>query len=504
MEKAFIIAFLCGLIIQISSAQEATIKLQPKADAPEISRHIYGQFAEHLGRSIYDGFYRYGKIRADIVKALKDVKIPNLRWPGGCFADQYHWRDGIGPKATRPQTVNTTWGMVTETNAFGTHEFLDLCQQIGCEPYFAGNVGTGTPQEMSDWLEYLNFNGKSTLTALRAKNGHPEPYKVSFWGVGNESWGCGGSMTPEYYANKYKQYASFCQNYPGAPLKLIVSGANSDDYNWTEVCMKNIDYRQMYGLSLHYYTMVKGHWPPSGSATTFEENEYASAMQSALKMEEIVTKHSAIMDKYDPKKKAALLVDEWGIWTAEEPGTPKDWLFQQNSLRDAIIAASTLNIFNNHADRVRVANLAQTVNVIHSLILTKGDEMVLTPTYHVFDFYKVHQDAKLIPLEINSPDYSYKENKMKAINASASIDKDGNTNISLVNVDATRDISISINVAGSSVNGKILTASKFNAINDFGQKPAVIPAAFNSAKLENNKLTLTIPAKSIIQLLIKK
>lgn len=504
MKRVFLAVVLVTTLSYITRAQEATIRLEQNTDAPTISKHIYGQFAEHLGRSIYDGFYRNGKIRKDIVEALKKLQIPNLRWPGGCFADQYHWRDGIGPKANRPQTVNTTWGMVTETNAFGTHEFLDLCQQIGCEPYFAGNVGTGTPQEMSDWLEYLNFAGKSTLTALRAKNGHPEPYKVSFWGVGNESWGCGGSMTPEYYADKYKQYAAFCQNYPGSPLKLIVSGANADDYNWTEVCMKKIDVRLMWGLSLHYYTLVKGHWPPAGSATTFGEDEYASAMKSALKMEEIVDKHSAIMDKHDPKKKAALLVDEWGIWTAEEPGTPKDWLFQQNSLRDAIIAASTLNIFNNHADRVRVANLAQTVNVIHSLVLTKGDEMVLTPTYHVFDFYKVHQDAKLIPLKITSPEYTYGNFNMKAVNASASVDKNGVTNISLVNVDANKSVSVSINVSGTRVKGRILTATKFNAFNNFGQQPDVVPTTFSGAEIVDGKLKLTLPAKSIVQLAVAK
>lgn len=483
-------------------AQKAEIKLELKADAPEISRHIYGQFAEHLGRSIYDGFYKDGKIRTDVATALKQIKVPNLRWPGGCFADQYHWRDGIGDKTKRPKKVNANWGMVTEDNSFGTHEFLELCELIGCEPYFAGNVGTGTPQEMSDWIEYLNFNGKSDLADLRAKNGHPASYKVSFWGIGNESWGCGGSMRPDYYANLYRQYNAYCHDYPGASLKRIVSGANADDYNWTEVCMKNIHPRLMWGLSLHYYTWLKGAWPPSGSATQFGEDQYFDALQQSLRMEEIVTKHSEIMDKYDPGKKVALVVDEWGIWTAQEPGQPKDWLFQQNSLRDALIAAITLGIFNNHADRVKVANLAQTVNVIHSVVLTKGAEMVLTPTYHVFDFMKSHQDAKLIPLKITAPDYSFNGSSINAVHASAST-KEGVTNITLTNVDPSQALTVTIDVAGTSVNGQVLTAPQFNAFNDFAKPPAVKPAIFRDAKFNAGKLEVTLPAKSVVQLAVK-
>jgi len=503
MRKRFTLMVSCLLYGGMTFAQKAEIKLEPSKDAPQISRHIYGQFAEHLGRSIYDGFVRNGKIRTDVAAALKKIKIPNLRWPGGCFADQYHWRDGIGPKLSRPKTVNANWGMVTEDNSFGTHEFLELCGMIGCEPYFAGNVGTGTPQEMSDWLEYLNFNGKSRLTELRAKNGHPEPFKVSFWGIGNESWGCGGSMRPDYYANLYRQYNAYCHDYPGTPLKRIVSGANADDYNWTEVCMKNIPGRLMWGLSLHYYTWLGGNWPPSGSATVFGESEYFNAMQQSLHMEEIVTKHSAIMDKYDPDKKVALVVDEWGIWTAQEPDQPKDWLFQQNSLRDALIAATTLNIFNNHAERVKVANLAQTVNVIHSLILTKGEQMVLTPTYHVFDFMKAHQDAKLIPLSVASPDYSFGGSSIKAVNASASVDAAGVTNITLVNMDANKVVTVTIPLSGSVVSAQVLTAAQVNSFNDFGMAASVKPAAFYGASVNAGVLKVVMPPKSVVQLAVK-
>ncbi|MGN6177604.1 MAG: alpha-N-arabinofuranosidase, partial [Mucilaginibacter sp.] len=315
-----------------------------------ISRDIYGLFSEHLGRGIYDGIYGKGKIRQDIVQALKDIHLPNLRWPGGCFADQYHWRDGIGQN--RPKTVNTTWGMVTEDNSFGTDEFMELCKEIGCQPYIAGNVGTGSPQEMKDWVTYLNYD---------------HHFKVSYWGVGNESWGCGGNMTPEYYANLYNHFAAFLPDYPGTRLRKMISGPNADDYHWTEVMMKNIGADNAWGLSLHYYTFPTGKWNPRGSATRFNEQEYAQTLLEAEKLDTILAHHERIMDKYDPQKKLALAVDEWGVWTDTEPGTPSYAMYQQGSLRDALVAATTLNLFNNHADRVRLACLAQTVNVIHAV-----------------------------------------------------------------------------------------------------------------------------------------
>jgi alpha-N-arabinofuranosidase len=377
-----------SLLSSASFGQTGTLNISTDSKTT-ISKHIYGQFAEHLGRGIYGGFWvdknlpvkKQDRIRLDIVDALKKIKIPNLRWPGGCFADEYHWRDGIGPATERPRMVNTNWGGITEDNSFGTHEFLELCDLLGCEPYIAGNVGSGTVDEMSKWIEYLNSNSTSTVVQQRKKNGHPAPYKVTLWGVGNESWGCGGNMTPEYYADLFKRYASFAKDYPGAKLKKIASGPNADDYRWTEVCMKNIPNGMMSGLSLHYYTIPTGNWGKKGSATDFSEKEYFGTMVNCLKMEELVTKHSAIMDKYDPEKKVALVVDEWGVWTDPEPGTNPGFLYQQNSLRDALIAGTTLNIFNNHSDRVKMAALAQTINVLQALILTDKEKMVLTPTY---------------------------------------------------------------------------------------------------------------------------
>jgi alpha-L-arabinofuranosidase len=500
----------------VGKSQNTTVRVSINGTNPSltISKHIYGHFAEHLGRCIYDGFWvsdtstlrKKDRLRLDIVDALKKIKVPNLRWPGGCFADEYHWRDGIGPRNQRPKTVNTHWGMVTEDNSFGTHEFLELCDLIGAEPYLAGNVGSGTPQEMANWIEYLNFNGESTLADLRRKNGHPAPYKVSLWGVGNENWGCGGNMTPDVYAHLYKQYATFCKSYPGSPIKKIVSGSNSDDYNWTEVCMKTIPVNQMWGFSLHYYTIPTGNWGNKGSATKFEEKEYFTTMRNALRMEEIVSRNEAIMNRYDPRKRVALVVDEWGVWTNVEPGTNPPFLYQQNSMRDALIAGTTLNIFNNHCERVRVANLAQSINVLQALILTEGNKMLLTPTYHVFDMYKVHQDAKLLPVFFQSPDYSNDSLKIPALNIAASRDSTGVVHISLVNLDASRDITIRTalnDVNWKTVNGQILTSPKFTDINTFEKPDFVKPVAFKGAKKEGDDLVVTLPKLSVVVLELK-
>lgn len=478
-----------------------------------ISKHIYGQFAEHLGRGIYDGFWvdknmpvkKQDRIRMDIVEALRKIKIPNLRWPGGCFADEYHWRDGIGPRVNRPKMVNTNWGGVTEDNSFGTHEFLELCNLLGCEPYISGNVGSGTVQEMSNWVEYLNFDGFSPLTNLRKMNGHPAPFKVSFWGVGNESWGCGGNMTPEYYSNEFRRYAAFAKDYHDVKLKKIATGPSDADYNWTESLMKNVGTR-MWGLALHHYTLPTGDWGNKGSATQFTEADYFKTMQNCLKMEELVTKHSAIMDKYDPGKKVALVVDEWGIWTNVEPGTNPGFLFQQNSLRDALIAGTNLNIFNNHCERVKMACLAQAVNVLQSLILTKKEKMILTPTYHVFDLYKVHQDARFLPMKLDAPEYELNGQKIPAINASASQDASGKVHISFVNLDANKDITVKANMGDvnwNNVTGQILTSAKLTDINTFEEPGKIKIAPFSGAKKEGGIVSVVLPAHSVVVLELK-
>ena len=512
--KRVVINLLAVLFLSAGYSQSATRLLVNGYDPKvTISRHIYGHFSEHLGRCIYDGFWvsdsstlpRKDRIRLDVVEALKKIKIPNLRWPGGCFADEYHWRDGIGPRAQRPTMINTNWGNVTEDNSFGTHEFLELCGLLGCEPYITANVGSGTVEEMNKWVEYLNFDGVSPLSALRKQNGRDTPWNVHFWGVGNESWGCGGSMTPEFYADQYHRYATFAKNYPNARLKKIACGANADDYNWTEVMMKKVG-TGMWGISLHYYTIPTGSWGDKGSATRFDEKEYFNTMKQCLHMDELVQKHSTIMDKYDPEKKVALVVDEWGIWTNVEPGTNPAFLYQQNSLRDALVAATTLNIFNNHSDRVRVASLAQTINVLQSLILTQGNKMLLTPTYHVFDLYKVHQDAKLLPLQLAAPDYSVDNQKIPSLNASASQDSTGAVHLSLVNLDAARKITLRTSLAGitwKSVEGQILSSAKFTDVNTFEKPDNIKPVAFKGARKEGNELVVELPPLSVVVLELK-
>jgi len=514
MKKMFTTLFIACTIYCSNAQETVTMQINAKANNEKISRFIYGHFAEHLGRCIYGGFYvtdsinvpKQGRIRMDVVNALKEINIPLLRWPGGCFADEYHWSDGIGPRDKRPQRVNTTWGMITEDNSFGTDEFLQLCGLLKCEPYIAGNVGTGSPQEMANWIEYLNYDGKSTLADMRRANGHSAPYKVSFWGVGNESWGCGGDMTPEFYADQYKRYASFCESYPGSPrLKKIMSGANADDYNWTEVSMKNVNPGQLWGISMHYYTIVNT-WQHKGSATNFGEDEYFKGLKNCLHIEDLINKHSAIMDKYDPQKKVALAVDEWGIWTDAEPGTNGAFLYQQNSMRDALIAALSLNIFNKHCDRIRMANLAQTVNVLQALVLTDKEKMVLTPTYYVFDLYKYHQDATLLPVNFYAPEYHVGNDSIPAINASASRDSNGVIHITLVNTDPKNKISVNTSFNGATfkqAEGQVLTSANFTDINTFDNPNKVKPASFTDFKKNGNDLAVNLPPMSVTLITLK-
>lgn len=513
MGKIWSLLLLLFAAFSVHAQSTANLVIQGKSDHT-ISRHIYGHFSEHLGRCIYDGFWvdsnmnvpKKDRIRLDIVDALKKIKIPNLRWPGGCFADEYHWRDGIGPRSQRPKMVNTNWGGVTEDNSFGTHEFLELCELLHCEPYVSANVGSGTVEEMAKWVEYMNFNGESPMSTIRKQNGHPAPWKVSFWGVGNESWGCGGNMTPAFYADQYRRYATYARNYEGAPLKKIASGANSFDFNWTETCMKQIPKRELWGLTLHYYTILKGWDTSKGSATNFDEKNYFITMKKCLAMDSLVMKHAAIMDKYDPAKKVALVVDEWGIWTDVEPGTNPGFLYQQNSLRDALIAGSTLNIFNNHSDRVRMANLAQTINVLQALILTQKEKILLTPTYHVFDLYKVHQDAQYLPIQLNSPSYTFGNETIPAVNVSASRDSTGAVHISLVNLNPKEKITISTSLDGvqwKTVSGQVLTSAKFTDINTFEQPNKIHINAFAGAKKQGDKLVVELPAESVVMLELK-
>lgn len=510
--KSTVISAVFFLCFAQTNAQNTSV-LNTDMSQSIIDKHIYGHFSEHLGRCIYGGFYvgesntkipNTEGVRKDVVEALKKLKVPNLRWPGGCFADTYHWKDGVGSKAKRPTIVNTWWGGVTEDNSFGTHDFLNMCELIGAEPYLSGNVGSGTVQELSEWVQYVNFEGVSPMSNWRKENGRDKPWNVKFWGIGNEAWGCGGNMAAEYYANIYRQYTTFMSNSEKAKLFRIASGANSGDYHWTEVMMRDIPHTMLEGIALHHYSVID--WGKKGSATDFSEQQYFQTMQRALKMDELITKHATIMDKYDPEKKVALVVDEWGGWYDVEPGTNPGFLFQQNTIRDAILAGATLNIFHKHSDRVRMANLAQTVNVLQAVVLTDEEKMIVTPTYHVMEMYNVHQDANYLPLSISGGDYVFGTDKLPAISASASKDKAGLVHVSLVNIDPKNSKEIAIEIRGgkyTTVTGRILTSAKLQDHNTFEKPDYVKPIPFKQASLVSYVLKVMLPAHSVVVLEVK-
>ncbi len=500
-----------ALMIAVQLSAQNRIVVQADLGKDTISRHIYGHFSEHLGRCIYGGFYvgeentripHQQGIRTDVLEALKALKVPNLRWPGGCFADTYHWKDGIGPKTERATIVNTWWGGVTEDNSFGTHEFLDMCEMLNAEPYLSANVGSGTVQEMAEWIQYVNHDGVSPMADLRKKNGREKPWKVRYWGVGNEAWGCGGNMTPEYYSDIYRQYVTFMADWTNSGgMYRIASGASSGDYNWTEVLMKNIPQRMLDGVALHHYSVID--WNAKGPATGFSEEQYFTIMERALRMEELVQRHTTIMDKYDPRKRVHLIVDEWGGWYDVEPGTNPGFLYQQNTMRDAMIAGTTLNTFNNHCDRVKMANLAQTINVLQAVILTDEEKMLLTPTYHVMKMYNVHHDALMLPVDVQSDDYQFGDQHLKSISASASRDNSGRTHISLVNIDARQSKTVTLDIRGSdfsTVTGEILQSEKLQDHNTFENPGKVKPVAFQGYRKAGNSLEVTMPPFSVVVL----
>jgi len=504
-----ILAFIWMIAMSVS-AQSSTSKIMIHTDQGKqvINKEIYGQFAEHLGTCIYGGIWvgenspipNTKGYRNDVLNALKELQIPVLRWPGGCFADEYHWMDGVGPREKRPKMVNNNWGGVVEDNSFGTNEFLNLCEILGCEPYLSGNVGSGTVEEMAKWVEYITSNGDSPMAKLRRENGRDKPWKVKYLGVGNESWGCGGNMTPEYYSDLFRRYSTYCREYDGNKLFKVASGASDYDYRWTETLMKNVGDR-MKGISLHYYT-VKGWDGSKGSATKFDKADYLWTMAKCLEIESVVKKHMAIMDKYDPQHKVGLMVDEWGTWWDQEPDAHSA-LYQQNSLRDAFVAALTLNIFNKYTERVKMANIAQVVNVLQAMILTDGPKMVLTPTYYVFDMYKVHMGATYLPIELQCDSLVSNDKKFAAVSVSASKDTKGLIHITLANIDPDKEQKIEIDLANlkvTKVSGTILTAKTIDSYNTFDHPNMVVPAVFKEAKISKKGLAVTIPAKAIISL----
>ena len=514
-------------LVAVITASAGNVKATLHADQgkSKINKEIYGQFAEHLGSCIYGGLWvgedspipNIQGYRKDVFDALKALKVPVLRWPGGCFADEYHWRDGIGPRSERPSMKNNNWGGTIEDNSFGTHEFLNLCEMLGCEPYISGNVGSGTVEELAKWVEYMTSEEGTPMAKLRKQNGREKPWKVKYLGVGNESWGCGGNMRPEYYSDLYRRYSVYCRNYDGNKLYKIASGASDYEYDWTKVLMERIGQR-MDGVSLHYYT-CSGWNGSKGSATQFDSDQYYWALAKCLEIDSVIQKHKDIMDAADPERKVDLLVDEWGTWWDEEPGTIPGHLYQQNALRDAFVAALSLNVFHRHTDRVKMANIAQLVNVLQSMILTDQvgtGHMVLTPTYHVFQMYTPFQESTFLPVDIESEtievskayfkdkaDENTGSRTMPLLSVSAAKCQDGSVVLSLINVSLDKPQTLDVKLegfTGKTVKGNILTSKNVADYNDFEHPDRVSPVEFRDAKLKKGVLTVKLPAKSIVVL----
>ena len=503
---ALLLAFLVHASAQ---AAEVTIRIDASHPGPMISRYLYGQFMEHLGRDIYDGVWvgpdspipnRNG-LRLDVLQALKDIHVPVVRWPGGCYADEYHWRNGIGPPAERPVTLNMSWGGIEETNAFGTHEFFELVEAIGADAYIAGNLGTGSAREMAEWLEYMTSGSRSTLAELRRANGRDAPWRVAFFGVGNESWGCGGNMRPEYYADLYRQTAEFLK-VSGERPKKIASGGHDALTEWTEPLSRirtNID-----GISHHYYTTPSGVWAAKGSATEFAEDAWISTLFRALRVEDHIAAQEAILDRNDPEGRIGLYFDEWGAWYDATPGASA--LYQQNTLRDAFVAALHFHVFHRHAARVRMANIAQTVNVLQAMVLTQGDEMLLTPTYHLFKMYTPFQDATYLPLSYDgAAEYSLGEYRVPSVSATAARATDGKVYASVANLNPRGAVELTVSVAGAGVrnaSAQLLTADAMDAHNTFASPRTVEPKPFDGLSRDGDVLKFTLPPKAIVMIAI--
>ena len=514
MKKILITMCLSAAAVCAVSAQtEVRMTLHDESRGGQIiPREIYGQFAEHLGRCIYGGIWvgeespipNEKGYRVDVLEALRALKVPVLRWPGGCFADEYHWMDGIGPREERPKMVNTNWGGTVEDNSFGTHEFLNFCELLGCEPYVNGNIGSGSVEEMSKWVEYMTSDADSPMANLRRKNGRDKPWKVRYFGVGNETWGCGGNMTPDYYADLYRRYATFCKSFSGNWLYKICSGANNYDHAWTETMMRRVG-NQMNGLTLHYYTVFD--WNHKGSATEFTPDDWYATIGKCAEIENVIKGHCDIMDRYDPARRIALIVDEWGTWWDEEPGTVRGHLYQQNTLRDAMVAAVSLNIFHKYTERVRMANIAQMVNVLQAMILTRDDEMVLTPTYWVFSMYTPHQGAEAVPLYFEPETVKDRyRHEVDLLSATASRAADGAITLSLANVDLDKECRVTIALDGErryDVKVQVLTADAMTARNTFENPDVVRPVELKGIESSKGEITVVLPAKSIVSLTLR-
>jgi alpha-N-arabinofuranosidase len=520
-----VISTVISLVLLASLTEAAladALELRVRADRPgdTISRYLYGQFAENLGRGIYEGIWvgegsdipNTRGFRDDVIAALKRLHIPVIRWPGGCFADEYHWRDGIGPRDERPIRINKSWGWVEDGNAFGTHEFLEFAEMLGSDAYIAGNIGSGGPQEMADWLEYMTEDKDSSLARLRRENGRNEPWKVAFFGIGNESWGCGGSMTPDFYAHLYKRYATFLKAPAGNQPKRIASGGFDGDTVWTDTLSTAVarsigSFFGMDGISHHFYTFPSGSFFGKGRATGFPENEWISTLANALKVDDHIAANTAVLDKNDPDGKIGIYLDEWGTWYDRDEDSDPSLLWQQNTIRDALVAALHFNVFHRHADRLHMANIAQTVNVLQAMVLTEGRKILLTPTYHAFEMYVPFQDSTFVPVEYEQmPEYALEGVSVPHVSAAAAISRDGDLVVALVNLHAEDSIDVSASIRGfeaAGATGRVLTGSAIDAHNNFNDQAAVAPVPLE-VRLGQGEISGSLPPRSVSVITLRR
>jgi alpha-N-arabinofuranosidase len=501
-----LLAYTAGAAAAQTASVDVAVTVRADEPGPVINPNVYGQFAEHLGAGIYEGVWvgEKSKIpntngyRNDVIAALRELKVPLVRWPGGCFADEYHWRDGIGPRNKRPVKVNTHWGGVPETNEFGTHEFMAFAEMIGAKVYISGNVGSGSVQEMADWMEYMTSDTVSTLANLRRQNGRKEPWDVHYFGIGNETWGCGGNMRPEFYADLFRQYATYIKAPRGKRPVIVASGGNDAGTRWVEVLTTMVE-NDLDAISHHYYTTPTGVWKQKGSSVGFGEDQWISTFANTMKIDEYITNNVRILDRNDPEGETAFYIDEWGTWYDPEPGREPGFLYQQNTLRDALVAAINFNIFHRHAQRVQMTNIAQMVNVLQAMILTDGPRMALTPTYHVFHMYKPFQGATFLPTDISAPDYKLGDTRVPAVTASAARDTAGQIQLALANLDPKREVRVTVRMRGADAqraSGRVLTADAMDAHNTVDAPTSVQPSSFEAAR-EGDDLVLRLPPKSV-------
>ncbi|MDR3702576.1 MAG: alpha-L-arabinofuranosidase C-terminal domain-containing protein [Candidatus Sulfopaludibacter sp.] len=484
----------------LPAATATKVSVLADTEIGTVRPQFHSHFAEHLGSCVYGGLWvgRNSPIpnidgyRKDAVTYLKELGIPVLRWPGGCFADDYHWRDGIGPYGKRPKRVNLHWGGYVEDNSFGIHEFMGLCKLIGAEPYIAGNVGSGSPDELRNWVEYCNHPGGSTLSDERIANGAREPFNIRYWGVGNENWGCGGPMTPEHYGEMYRIFTNYMRTFGGTQLFLVACGPNGNDMRWSRNLLSTIGAGRLpNGWSTHFYE--GGDLAP----TKFTTDAMYKQFRVFPNVEQCIVAQRALLDSYDPRRRCGVILDEWGVWDqmvpAEERSNGRLW--QQSTMRSAVGAGLGLNIFNRLADKLYMANIAQMVNVLQSILLTDGPEgknTVRTSTYYAFQLFKAHRSNMAVKVETESSD---------PLSLSMSASKSASELVvSFVNPSATADLEVDCTVRGfpaRSGTARILHSADLNACNTFENPDALAPKAHNVA-VEGGRVRLEAPALSVI------